>query len=85
MGFVDHPAHGQVGRSGAFAGFVAADEQEVVDAVGGGGEQVPAETEEVAVSAVHAGHRWGAECCDFLGDGDAGDGGAAEVVVRDEE
>ena len=50
-----HRAHGEPGRSVTDVGLVAVDEQEVVDVVPGGGEQVPAEAEQVAVAGVEAG------------------------------
>jgi hypothetical protein len=84
-GFLDHGADGQLAGPPAGARLVAVDEQELADAVGGGGEQVAAEAEQVAVARVDAGDAAPAHGLHLVRDRDAGDGGTADVVVRDEE
>ena len=65
--------------------LVAVDEEELVDAVGRRGEEVAPEAEEVAVAGVEAGDGAPAHRLHLVGDGDARDGGPADVVVGDEE
>src|SRR5581483_8571210 len=61
------------------------DEQELADAIGGSGEQVAAEAEQVAVAGVDAGDGVSAHVLHLVRDRDAGDGGPADVVIRDQE
>ena len=79
-----HPPHRHVVGAPPDVGAVAVDEEELVDAVGGGRQQVAAEAEHVAVAGVEAGDRPPAHRGHLVGDGEAGHGGPAEVVVGHE-
>src|SRR5579859_2077919 len=68
----------------ARARIVAEDEQELVYAVGGAGQQISAESEHVAITGVQAGDGTTAHLVDLVGDGDARHGRPPDVVVRDE-
>jgi hypothetical protein len=50
--FCDHRSDGEVVRSGARLRSVAVDEQELVDTVRGGREEVPSKAEDVAVPGI---------------------------------
>ena len=75
----------ELARARADERLVAVDEEELVDAVGRRGEQVAPEPEQVAVAGVEAGDGAPAHRLDLVGDGDARDGGPADVVVGDQE
>ena len=66
-------------------GPVAVDEEELVDAVRGGGQEVTAEAEQVAIARVETRDRPAAHPRHFVGDGDARHGRTADVVVGDQE
>ena len=65
--------------------LVAVDEEELVHAVGRGGQQVTAEAEQVAVAGVEAGDGAPAHLLHLVRHGDARDGGPTDVVVGNEE
>ncbi len=81
----DHLPDGEVVGTPARLGPVAVDEEQFVDAVGGGGEQVAPEPEDVAVPGVQAGDRPATHPGDLVGDGDARHGCPTDVVVRHEK
>jgi hypothetical protein len=84
-GFFNHRADGQVAGAPAQSGFVTVDEQELPNPISGGGEQVAAKSEQVAVPGVEARDAVPAHSLHLVRDRDAGNGRAANVVVRDEE
>ena len=84
-GLVEHPPHGQVVRPGTGLRTIPVDEEELPHAVRGGREQVAPEPEDVAVPGVDARDRTSTHEVDLVGHGDAGDGGATDVVVGDQE
>ena len=82
---VDHLAHRELARARADRRVVAVHEEELVDAVRGGGEQVAPQAEQVAVARVEARDRTAAHRLDLVRDRDARHRRAPEVVVGDEE
>ena len=85
MSFIDHPPNRQIGRPRADSRIIASDEQELVDPVRRGRQQVAAESEQVPISAVDAGHCRPAQRRNLLRHRNTGDRGPAEVVVRHQE
>jgi len=61
------------------------DEQELVHVIGRCGQQVAPESEQVPVPRVQAGDAAAAHSLHLMGHGNAGDGGPAKMVVRDQE
>jgi hypothetical protein len=81
----DHRANGQIVRTRAGFGPVPVDEQELINSVGGCGEQIAPEAEQVAVPCVEARDRPSSHQSDLVGNRDARHGGTTEVIVRDQE
>jgi len=84
-GLLEHGPHGQVVRASTGFGAIAVDEQELVNAVSGGGQQISPEPQHVAVPGVEARHRAATHQRHLVSDGDARDCCSTDVVVRDQE
>ena len=81
----DHCAHRQLAGAAPGGRLVTVHEQELIDAVRRGGQEIATEPEQIPVTRIETRNRPAAHGLDFVGDRDARHSRAAEMVVGDEE
>ena len=81
---LDHRADRELPGAGARGRLVSVHEKELVDAIGGSGQEVASEAERVPVAGVETGDGPPPHSIDLVGDGDTRHGGPSDVVVGDE-
>lgn len=82
---LDHGPDGEIFGSSPRAGSIAENQQELVDVVGGGCEQVSPEAEEIPVACVEASDGPSTHLVDLVGDSHARHRRSANVVVWDQK